>query len=295
VAKQTLAPYQAKRDFTKTKEPSGVRAIKPAEHLRFVIQKHAATRLHYDLRLEVGGAFKSWAVTKGPSLDPKDKRLAVETEDHPLEYGDFEGTIPKGEYGGGTVMLWDRGFWSPADGAEPEKALRKGELKLVLAAEKLQGEWVLVRLRYDRNGGKRNNWLLIKHRDGYEREDDAFLLDKDRSVASARGMDDISAGKGRAPRPFMARGSKAAPDAVWHSNRATKPTAAAPLQRKTLTAPRRKSPGAMTSFVPPQLCKSVSRSPKGDNWVHEIKLDRYRMQLRVQDGEAALRPRKGLN
>src|SRR3954454_1427348 len=148
-----LSQYQAKRDFTKTAEPSGSTVVKPAEHLRFVIQKHAATRLHYDLRLEVGGVFKSWAVTKMPSLDPKDKRLAVETEDHPLDYGDFEGTIPKGEYGGGTVMLWDRGFWSPADGADPEKSLRKGELKLVLAGEKLQGEWVLVRLRNDRNGG----------------------------------------------------------------------------------------------------------------------------------------------
>jgi DNA ligase D-like protein (predicted 3'-phosphoesterase) len=113
--------YQQKRDFTKTAEPSGAAKIARAEYPRFVIQKHAATRLHYDLRLEVGGVFKSWAVTKGPSLDPKDKRLAVETEDHPLDYGDFEGTIPKGEYGGGTVMLWDRGFWA-ADG-DPEKAL----------------------------------------------------------------------------------------------------------------------------------------------------------------------------
>ena len=115
MAKSKLALYQQKRDFTKTAEPSGKAKIAPAEYPRFVIQKHAATRLHYDLRLEVDGVFKSWAVTKGPSLDPGDKRLAVETEDHPLDYGDFEGTIPKGEYGGGTVMLWDRGFWA-ADG-----------------------------------------------------------------------------------------------------------------------------------------------------------------------------------
>jgi bifunctional non-homologous end joining protein LigD len=137
MAKSKLALYQQKRDFTKTDEPSGGAQIATAEYPRFVIQKHAATRLHYDLRLEVGGVFKSWAVTKGPSLDPAEKRLAVESEDHPLDYGDFEGTIPKGEYGGGTVMLWDRGFWA-ADG-DPEKALRKGELSLTLVGEKLKG------------------------------------------------------------------------------------------------------------------------------------------------------------
>jgi len=132
MAKTKLSLYRQKRDFTKTVEPSGKAAIAAAEYPRFVIQKHAATRLHYDLRLEVDGVFKSWAVTKGPSLDPADKRLAVETEDHPLEYGDFEGTIPKGEYGGGSVMLWDRGFWA-ADG-DPATALRKGELASRLPA-----------------------------------------------------------------------------------------------------------------------------------------------------------------
>src|SRR5262245_59573381 len=163
-----LSLYQHKRNFTKTAEPSGKAKIAAAEYPRFVIQKRAATRLHYDLRLEVDGVFKSWAVTKGPSLDPKDKRLAVETEDHPLDYGDFEGTLPEGEYGGGTVMLWDRGFWA-ADG-DPAKALRKGELRFTLAGDKLQGGWVLVRLR--REHGKRNNWLLIKRHDGYEKEGD---------------------------------------------------------------------------------------------------------------------------
>jgi DNA ligase D-like protein (predicted 3'-phosphoesterase) len=168
MAKSKLALYQQKRDFTKTAEPSGRAKIAPAEYPRFVIQKHAARRLHYDLRLEVDGVFKSWAVTKGPSLDPADKRLAVETEDHPLDYGDFEGTVPKGEYGGGTVMLWDRGFWT-ADG-DSAKALRKGELRFTVVGEKLQGNWVLVRLRHDRDYGKRRNWLLIKRHDGYERE-----------------------------------------------------------------------------------------------------------------------------
>jgi len=136
--KARLGPYLAKRDFKKTAEPSGEAKIRPAEYPRFVIQKHAATRLHYDLRLEHDGVFKSWTVTKGPSLDPRDKRLAVEVEDHPLDYGDFEGTIPKGEYGGGTVMLWDRGFWTPEGTETVEAALRKGELKFTVAGEKLR-------------------------------------------------------------------------------------------------------------------------------------------------------------
>ena len=130
MAKRKLATYRAKRDFQKTSEPSGQAAIQPAEYPRFVIQKHAATRLHYDLRLEVDGVFKSWAVTRGPSLDPADKRLAVEVEDHPLDYGDFEGTIPKGEYGGGTVMLWDRGFWVPEGGMDPGTALQRGRAQV---------------------------------------------------------------------------------------------------------------------------------------------------------------------
>ena len=153
------------------------------------------------------GVFKSWAVTKGPSLDPRDRRLAVEVEDHPLDYGDFEGTIPQGEYGGGTVMLWDRGFWAPEDGGDPERALRKGDLKFTLAGEKLQGSWVLVRMRHDRERDRsnRNNWLLIKHRDGHEREGGDPVTDQDRSVASGRTMEEIAAGKGRRPKAVHAR------------------------------------------------------------------------------------------
>src|SRR5262252_4370940 len=146
MAARKLSLYQAKRDFTKTAEPSGKARIRPAQYPRFVIQKHAATRLHYDLRLEVDGVFKSWAVTKGPSLSPRDRRLAVEVEDHPLDYGDFEGTIPQGEYGGGTVQLWDRGYWEPLDDAPPQEQLRKGELKFRLEGERLHGGWVLVRM-----------------------------------------------------------------------------------------------------------------------------------------------------
>src|SRR5689334_9962917 len=219
MAKSKLALYQQKRDFSKTAEPSGKERVAPADYARFVIQKHAATRLHYDLRLEVDGVFKSWAVTKGPSLDPKERRLAVETEDHPLDYGDFEGTIPKGEYGGGAVMVWDRGFWA-ADG-DAAKALRKGELRFTLVGEKLQGSWVLVRLRHDREHGKRTNWLLIKRHDGNEREGDGDgILSQDRSVASNRSMAEIAAATGKSPKPFMLdkRNSFKA-DAVWHSNR----------------------------------------------------------------------------
>src|SRR4249920_1061694 len=180
MAKKKLADYQAKRDFKKTSEPSGKAKIRAAEYPRFVIQKHAATRLHYDLRLEHDGVFKSWAVTKGPSLDPADKRLAVEVEDHPLDYGDFEGTIPKGEYGGGTVQLWDRGYWEPEGSKTPEQGLIGGDLKFSLYGERLHGSWVLVRMKKDRGGGKRNNWLLIKHRDQYAlKSDGAALLSED--------------------------------------------------------------------------------------------------------------------
>jgi bifunctional non-homologous end joining protein LigD len=217
--RKKLSTYRAKRDFTKTEEPSGARAILTAEYPRFVIQKHDATRLHYDLRLEVDGVFKSWAVTRGPSLDPKDKRLAVEVEDHPLDYGDFEGTIPEGEYGGGTVMVWDRGFWLPEDNKPVQEALSKGELKFLLAGTKLKGSWVLVRMKRDRTGGKRTNWLLIKHRDEFSRVGDKdALLKKDRSVASDRVMSTIAAGRGTRPAPFVL-GARSAPaaNAVWHS------------------------------------------------------------------------------
>src|SRR5215510_3325335 len=133
--RDNLATYRAKRDFSQTDEPAGDTAVRPGEQLRFVIQRHAATRLHYDFRLELDGVFKSWAVTKGPSIDPSVKRLAVEVEDHPLDYGDFEGTIPEGQYGGGTVQLWDRGYWRPE--GDPHAGLEKGDLKFVLDGERL--------------------------------------------------------------------------------------------------------------------------------------------------------------
>lgn len=285
-----LSTYRKKRDFEKTAEPSGKTPVAPSKRPRFVIQKHAAMRLHYDLRLELDGVFKSWAVTRGPSLDPHDKRLAVEVEDHPLDYGDFEGTIPKGEYGGGTVMVWDRGYWESDD---PARGFKKGDLKFTLDGDKLHGSWVLVRMRKDRTGGKRTNWLLIKHRDEYVREGEANdILDQDRSAASGRTMEEIAKGKGRPPKPFMlAKNGRAKADAVWHSNRDDGGDA----RPATKAHAKAKKVSAMPDFVAPELCTSVDRPPSGEGWGHEIKFDGYRVQLRVEDGEATLKTRKGLD
>src|SRR5260370_9339129 len=200
--KDNLASYRAKRDFSQTEEPSGKAAAAAGKASRFVVQRQDAPRLHYDFRLELDGVFKSGAVTKGPSLDPQVKRLAVEVEDHPLDYGDFEGTIPEGQYGGGTVQLWDRGYWLPQ--GDPHEGLKKGDLKFVLEGERLHGSWVLVRMKWDRTGGKRTNWLLIKHRDeaAHEGDDDRLLADP-KSVAAGRTLEETALGTGLAPPPVM--------------------------------------------------------------------------------------------
>jgi bifunctional non-homologous end joining protein LigD len=295
-----LSTYRAKRDFTKTGEPSGKQRVKRAPRLRFVIQKHDARRLHFDLRLELGDVFKSWAVTRGPSLDPKDKRLAVEVEDHPLDYGDFEGTIPRGQYGGGTVQLWDRGYWQAEGECSAEEQLRKGELKFTLDGERLHGSWVLVRMKR-REGEKRNNWLLIKHRDEHASATatDA-LMRQDRSVASGRSMEQIAKGTGKGPKPFMLdtkRGGN--PNAVWQSDRVEKRAQPARTALRTSTATKRASKGGKTrappAFIDPELCKLVDRPPTGDGWGHEVKFDGYRLQLRVAQGEVTLKTRKGLD
>lgn len=286
MASKKLTLYRSKRDFERTVEPSGHDEIVAAEYPRFVVQKHDATRLHYDLRLELDGVFKSWAVTKGPSTDPKDKRLAVEVEDHPLDYGDFEGTIPKGQYGGGTVMLWDRGFWMPEGTKDAAKALRSGELKFTLAGDKLKGSWVLVRMRRDRDGGKRTNWLLIKHAgdEGAERARDA--ADDDRSVASGRTLDEIAHNKGQRPVAFMTARA---------SQRPAPKASAKTSDAKTSRQARRTKALGLPPFVPPQLCKAQARPPQGAGWVHEIKLDGYRIQIRVEAGRVQLLTRKGLD
>ncbi|MGC1523490.1 MAG: DNA ligase D [Steroidobacteraceae bacterium] len=294
MAKPALSAYRAKRDFSKTEEPSGQSGVAPSPRLRFVVQKHAARQLHYDLRLEWDGVFKSWAVARGPSIDPKDKRLAVEVEDHPLDYGDFEGTIPKGEYGGGTVQLWDRGYFAPEGGKTPQQAFDSGDLKFTLDGKRLHGSWVLVRMRADRYGGKRTNWLLIKHRDAGARPGDGDeLLKEDSSVASGRTMQQIADGTGKRPKPFMLATSKAAPaDAVWTTQPAGEPPrpAAKPSGRIQPVMVAK-----MPNFVEPQLAKLSDAPPEGSGWVHEVKLDGYRAQLRVSGGESRIRTRAGLD
>jgi bifunctional non-homologous end joining protein LigD len=299
MATTKLARYRRMRDFDQTAEPSGRRAkVAKSDRLRFVIQKHAATRLHFDLRLEYGGVFKSWAVTRGPSLDPHDKRLAVEVEDHPLDYGDFEGTIPKGQYGGGTVQLWDRGYWAPERGFEDvDKALEKGELKFVMEGARLHGSWVIVRLRADEKS-KRDNWLLIKHRDeAAVARDGGALAEEDRSIASQRSMAQIAAGEGGGLTPFMTA-AKGLGDAVWQSrDNAASTAAASPKLGKPAakTAGQIRSVSKLPKFVAPQLCRSLEKPPGGAGWAHEIKFDGYRMQLRAAGGRATLLTRKGLD
>jgi len=207
-AEGQLAEYRRKRDFTHTEEPAGGRVHK-GQKLAFVIQKHAASHLHYDLRLELDGVMKSWAVPKGPSLDPSVKRLAMQVEDHPIEYNAFEGTIPKGEYGGGTVMLWDRGTYTyGGSDPDPVEGLRrgyaKGDFKFVLHGKRLQGSWVLVRTRRDERG--KAQWLLIKHRDEYAAPGSDVTAEHQTSVATRRSMEEIAGGKSK----------------VWHSNRTQK-------------------------------------------------------------------------
>jgi bifunctional non-homologous end joining protein LigD len=307
MAGKLLAKYRAKRDFTKTGEPSGQGSVASAPQARFVIQKHAASHLHYDLRLELDGVFKSWAVTKGPSLDPHDKRLAVEVEDHPLDYGDFEGTIPKGQYGGGTVMVWDRGFWECDD---PKKAYSKGKLDFTLEGEKLHGGWILTRMR-QREGEKRTNWLLIKHRDAAAREGKKNrILDEDLSVASSRSMDEITTGKGRKPKPFVTAKrprAKAGPERISRRAAATKasikkrsPQSGGRAKRSRARKPVKLNDEPardqrLPSFIAPQLCTSVERPPRDGDWVHEIKFDGYRIQMQIESGNVTLKTRKGLD
>ena len=187
-----LETYRSKRDFAKTAEPAGKRASSPAGN-RFIVQKHEATRLHWDFRLEADGVLKSWAVTKGPSPDPEIKRLAVRTEDHPMAYAEFEGTIPAGEYGGGTVMLWDKGTWEPVEG-KSWKDIDKGHLNFTLNGERMKGEWLLIRLK-GKPGEKRENWLLRKLEDRYAEEGDRLVEQQLTSVLTGRSMAEIAASR----------------------------------------------------------------------------------------------------
>jgi bifunctional non-homologous end joining protein LigD len=298
MATTKLTRYQEMRDFGQTAEPSGDDAkVVPSKALRFVIQKHAASHLHFDLRLEYEGTFRSWAVPKAPSLDPKDRRMAMEVEDHPLDYGDFEGTIPKGQYGGGTVMLWDRGYWAPEKGFENiGQALAKGELKFVMEGERMHGSWVIVRLKNDKPGKSKNAWLLIKHRDeGAVQGNVTGPTDDDHSVASNRTMAEITAGKGKPAKPFMtAEGADAG--AVWRSNRDDGAPAGLIAPRGPKAPPAKAKVAAkVPDFIEPQLTTALEKPPAGPGWAHEIKFDGYRMQLRTLGGKATLLTRKGLD
>ena len=260
-----LRTYRRKRDFAKTPEPEGGDGRQPGKKPPaglYCIQKHAARQLHYDLRLELDGVLVSWAVPKGPSLDPGNKRLAVHVEDHPVEYGGFEGTIPKGEYGGGTVMLWDTGTWEPAGDAR--EGLEKGELKFRVEGERLRGSWVLVHTG-GRRGREENEWLLIKERDEEARagEPDPWSAD-DRSVSTGRSMDEIAAGE---------------PGRDGAGRQAGRKGGAPPVP----------------DTVPLSLATLVESPPEGDGWVHEIKYDGYRIAARAGGGDARLFSRNGLD
>jgi bifunctional non-homologous end joining protein LigD len=301
-----LKTYRGKRRFGVTAEPKGKVARKRGH--AFVIQKHAATRLHYDLRLELDGVMKSWAVTRGPSLVPSEKRLAVEVEDHPIEYNTFEGTIPKGEYGGGTVMVWDRGTWHPHD--DPHEGLKKGHLAFDLDGGKLHGAWHLVRLR-KRAGEKRNNWLLIKSDDETARTTRAkdILEEADFSIKTGRSMDEISEGK-RASASEKTRMKKAlastkkkmsARKVTTAKKTSRKKPASAQLVQKHDTLTERKPSlkgakrAALPGFVEPCLATLADKAPDSANWIHEIKFDGYRLQARLSRGKAKLLTRKGLD
>ncbi len=291
---EKLTKYQQMRDFSRTAEPSGNHKVVASKALRFVIQKHAASHLHFDLRLEFEGTFRSWAVPKGPSMDPADRRLAMEVEDHPLDYGDFEGTIPKGQYGGGTVMLWDRGYWAPEKGFEKiGAALAKGELKFVMEGGRMHGSWVIVRTKRDGRG--KASWILIKHRDeAAQPGNPGGPTDEDRSIASGRTMGEIASGKGKGATPFMT-GSGADAGAVWQSDRDDSVPAGLIKSRAAKAVGKAKTVKTLPEFVEPQLTKPVDKPPVGPGWAHEIKFDGYRMQLRTEGGKATLRTRKGLD
>lgn len=256
-----LDEYNRKRDFKKTPEPPGTPAAR-TDGFSFCIQKHAATRLHYDFRLELDGVLKSWAVPKGPSYDTADKRLAMRTEDHPLDYGGFEGVIPEDQYGGGTVLLWDRGTWEPIE--EPHQGFAKGALKFRLHGEKLQGAWTLVKIKSRDPKEAEKTWLLIKERDAKVRPASKYDVIEARpeSVLSGRDMDQIAADR----------------DRVWSSGEGE-------LKTKRAAKTKTKAPGEapLPRFVEPQLASAVESAPEGGEWLHEIKFDGYRIQARRED------------
>ncbi|WP_373488564.1 DNA ligase D [Blastomonas sp.] len=271
-----LAQYNAKRDFKLTPEPAG-KAGKPGGK-RFIVQKHDATRLHFDLRLEINGVLKSWAVTKGPSANPQDKRLAVRTEDHPMSYADFEGVIPKGAYGGGTVMLWDSGSWAPIEGKSASD-IDEGHLHFTLDGQRMKGEWLLVRMK-PRAGEKRENWLLRKIDDAWAGGTDDLVGREITSVLTARSMAQIAAGETGAPLKASAKpGAKSGGRPKLPGKAPTKP------------APRGNAP----DFRALQLATLVDAVPTGHDWIHEIKYDGYRGAVAAAGVDVRIYTRNGLD
>lgn len=275
-ADESLATYRAKRDFGRTAEPSGAKL--PSTGNGFVVQKHAASRLHYDFRLELDGVLVSWAVTRGPSVNPDDKRLAVRTEDHPLDYARFEGTIPKGEYGGGTVMLWDNGTWESISGKDPRETLPEGHLHFILHGRRMQGEWILFRLK-PRGKEKGENWILRKVNDAFAGGSDDLVGVHLTSVDTGRTMDEIAAGKAA---PKQKKASQAALQPV-------KSGSAEPARK------RKRAAGTLPPFHPVQLAALVDHVPAGDRWIHELKYDGYRTLLAVGGGQGRAYTRSGLD
>ena len=279
-----LEQYRKKRNFGLTPEPAGKVARRRGTQLSYVIQKHAASHLHYDFRLELNGVLLSWAVPKGPSLDPADKRLAMHVEDHPLEYGGFEGTIPPKQYGAGTVMLWDHGAWMPSE--DPVAGYKKGRLKFVLDGEKLHGGWTLVRTR----GAKfkaDNAWLLIKENDEYASPGSRIVDAAPDSVVSGRTLDQIAAGG----------------DRTWESNksvafnvkadRATKARNRKPASRLAAVTVAGAQQAALPAQLAPMLATLVKQIPTGDDWLHEMKYDGYRMLCCLAQGRVTMFSRNG--
>ncbi|MBA3535416.1 MAG: DNA ligase D [Tatlockia sp.] len=267
----SLSFYNKKRKFSETPEPEG-KEKSSAQGLRFVIQKHDASHLHYDFRLEMKGALKSWAVPKGPCLDPKVKRLAMHVEDHPVEYGSFEGIIPKGQYGGGTVMLWDKGIWIPLD-ENPYQAYEKGHLRFELQAEKLNGRWDLIRFKDE------NHWFLIKFDDEFAESDYDITKDLDKSVISQKSIDQIALHY----------------DKLWSSEGLTKVSKKKPKKIKakqaTIVLPKGLAKNLFPDFIPPELATLVDKPPEGEQWLHEIKFDGYRILAFKKGNEVVLKSR----
>ena len=275
-----LELYRKKRNFGVTPEPKGKAIKRRSKDLAFIIQKHRASHMHYDFRLELNGVLLSWAVPKGPSLDPAHKRLAMHVEDHPIEYGSFEGTIPPKQYGAGTVLLWDRGTWIPK--GDPDVDYKKGRLKFELQGEKLQGGWMLVR-----SGGKNYDtdkaWFLIKESDEHARRGEPLVIDAlPDSVATGRSLEEIAAD----------------PDRVWHSNKSVAENVRSGAVKKKkprldLAALEGAVKAPVPDFFAPELATLVKEAPQGDEWVNEMKLDGYRMLCRIESGKAQIISRNG--